>query len=52
MDIELLKNIIILLGFIFLIIIGVLIQNKFMTQEEQKNYSDSFDEFLYGDKFR
>ena len=52
MDMEIVKNIGIFMVFIVLIIVAILIQIKFMTDEEQKNYSDSFDEFLYGDKFR
>lgn len=52
MDMETVKNIGIVLIFVVLIIVAILIQTKFMTDEEQKNYSDSFDEFLHGDKFR
>lgn len=49
---EIVKNIGIFIGFMVLVIVAVLIQTKCMTDEEQKNYSDSFDEFLHGDKFR
>lgn len=52
MDIITVKNIALLIGIMLFIVLGVVIQSKIMTKEEQKNYSDSFDDFLHGDKHK
>lgn len=49
---EILQLIGTLLGFFILMIVCCLLQSSMMTEQEQKDYADFFDEFLYGERFR
>lgn len=50
--IEFLQLVGIILGFFIALVLCSILQSKFMTEKEMADYADSWDEFLYGEKFR